>query len=66
MWPKSLAIIEGSPFFFKLTFFLLVAALSISFDLGRFGDDFKKVLERFGMVLGRFGEGFWIDLKIWG
>ena len=38
--------------YFFLTFLVFVAALSISFDLGGFGDDFGRVLGRFGMVLG--------------
>ena len=42
-----------------------MAALSISFDLGGFGDDFGRVLGRFGMVLGWFGEGFGVDFRIW-
>ena len=51
---------------FFSTCLVFVAALSISFDLGRFGEDFGRVLGRFGMVLGWFGEGFWLDLRIWG
>ena len=47
------------------TFFVFAAALSIFFDLGRFGDDFRKLLEGFGMVLEWFGEGFWVDLRVW-
>ena len=31
-----------------------MAALAISFDLDGFGDDFGRVLGRFGMVLGWF------------
>ena len=56
MCPKSFPIIEGSLFF--LTCLVFAAALSNSFDLGGFGDDFGKVLGRFGMVLERFGEDF--------
>ena len=51
---------------FFSTFLVFVAALSIFFDLVGFGSDFGRVLGRFGMVLGWFGEGFWVDLRIWG
>ena len=49
---------------FLLTFLVFVAALSISFNLGGLGSDFGRVLGRFGMVLGWFGEGFWVDLML--
>ena len=51
--------------YFFSTYLVFAAALSISFDLGGFGDDFGKVLGRFGMGLGRFGEGFWLGLRLW-
>ena len=50
--------------YFSSTFVVFVAALSVSFDLGGFGNDFGRFLGRFGMVLGWFGEGFWVDLML--
>ena len=44
--------------YFFLTFFVFVAAFSISFDLVGFGYDFGRVWEGFWEVLGRFSKTF--------